>query len=363
MKTNTTLTFIISHIDTPGGTERALVNWANTLMANGYSIRVISIYTKSGESYYPFNKEVSIIHLGLKMYKSTLLRFTYGLIATFIKLYKQLRKREIVIGLQHNNNVVLAILKKLGSKAIMVGCEQIAINEAPKYSIKFKKFFYKYLNALIVLTEYDKKIVAQEYNVKKCVVIPNQISFLPDECCDYSSKNLLAIGRFEPQKGFDILIEIVDKLLKKNKDWHLTIIGDGYLKQSVETRIAELQLEKNITILPSTKNILPYFLNSSIYLLSSRFEGMPLVLLEAKACGLPIVAFDCPTGPAELVETDDGILVPFLDKIKFEEAVELFMNDESLRKRFGQNAKKNAKKYDSESIYKKWENLFSVIGE
>jgi glycosyltransferase involved in cell wall biosynthesis len=361
------ITFVISHITNPGGTERGMINWANTLLNHGYTIDVISLYTKNGDPYYHFIKPVKIQHLGMKLSPNAVIRLLYGFSYTLIKLKKYLRKKDIVIGLQHNNNVVLALLKKMGSKQLMIGCEQIAINEAPKHSIAFKKKLYKYLDALIVLTEHDKALVQKEYDVKKCFVIPNQLSFFPEQSADCSKKEMLAVGRFDYQKGFDLLIELVNKPLKSNPDWRLTIIGDESaisnleLKTKVKKRMEELELESQVTLLPSTPNILPHFLNSSLYLLSSRFEGMPLVLLEAKACGLPIVAYDCPTGPKELVEQNDGVLVPLYDTQAYEDALMDMINNTEKRIEMGKNARINVQKYSAETIYKKWEDLFNTL--
>ncbi len=124
------------------------------------------------------------------------------------------------------------------------------------------------------------------------------------------SKSILSIGRFTKQKGFDILISFIAVFFEKNPDWKLTLIGEGPLKNDIEYLVKRKGLENNIKIKEPTNYIEKEYLKSSIYIMTSKYEGFPMVLLEAKAFGLPIIAFDCPTGPSEIIRNgEDGFLI------------------------------------------------------
>ena len=147
-----------------------------------------------------------------------------------------------------------------------------------------------------------------------------------------------------------------------NNDWRLIIAGDGEDKQLLLDKIKMLNL-KNVELLPSTPHVNELYDQSSIYVMTSRFEGFPMVLLEAKASGLPIVAYDCDTGPSELIiNHDDGFLIPFDDNNTFTCKLALLMNDDDLRESMSIMSLKNAEKYKIEvAIGDKWKRLIESI--
>ncbi|HEN3602785.1 TPA: glycosyltransferase, partial [Yersinia enterocolitica] len=154
-----------------------------------------------------------------------------------------------------------------------------------------------------------------------------------------------ALGRLSYQKGFDLLLDVWAKVEEKNNNWDLIIAGDGEDKQLLLDKIKTLNL-KNVKLLPSTPHVCDLYDQSGIYVMTSRFEGFPMVLLEAKASGLPIIAYDCDTGPSELImDNEDGYLVPFADSNAFIEKLLFLMNDEDLREAMSLKSLENAEKY------------------
>jgi amylovoran biosynthesis glycosyltransferase AmsD len=355
------ISILINNILLSAGTERAVVNLANNLSNNNFQVEIVSINTSSGDSYYPLNEDVVINHLDCKSSSSLLLRLIYSF-QTFYKLIKTLSgEKRFVIGTVHSVNILMACIKFFKSQNKYIGCEHMGYDAATNSTRTARSIFYKNLDAVVVLTKDDYNQYKIVDKIERCFIIPNQISFLPDKIASCESPKLLAIGRLTNQKGFDLMLDIVNDVLKKHTNWHLNIIGEGELEGSLRAQIASLNLEDLVTIEPFTKNVQERFLDASVYLMTSRFEGLPMVLLEGKACGLPIISFDCPTGPKELIAPNDGYLIPMDNKIMFQEKLEMLIGDTNLRKEMGLNAFKNIEKYKPENVFSKWESLFNQL--
>ncbi len=266
-----------------------------------------------------------------------------------------------MIGTNHVHNFILSISSIYKQTNKYIGCEHLSYSALSSYSKFLVKLLYKHLDAVVVLTDVDKLNFNKDIPAALCETIPNELSFYPPAPSTCDNKVLLAIGRYTNQKGFDLLIDLAARALCSNPGWILNIIGNGELKNALSAKIAEHNLEDRIFLIPPTKDILDFFLGSSIYLMTSRYEGLPMVLLEAKACGLPIIAYDCPTGPRELLKEDDGKLVEMNDAEAFLNNLLLLMNDENKRKQLGKNARLNSMEFNSDTVYKKWEALFSKL--
>lgn len=156
----------------------------------------------------------------------------------------------------------------------------------------------KKLDALVVLTQHDADNWKE---VKKACVIPNFLPFSPEKGSSCLEKRIISIGRYSEQKGYDRLIEAWIKVNRKHPDWHICIYGEGQDRNSLQELIEKHHIENSFSLCPPTKSIQEKYLESSIYVMSSRFEGLPMALLEAMACGVPCISFDCPYGPAEII--------------------------------------------------------------
>lgn len=177
-----------------------------------------------------------------------------------------------------------------------------------------------------------------------------------------TDRTVLSMGRIVPQKGQDLLVRAWQRIADKAEGWKLRIVGDGPLLNEIKVYVEKNGLSGSVEFLPTTKDVLAMYRQASIYAMSSRFEGLPLVLIEAQSMGLPIVSFDCLTGPAEIVEDGrNGILVPPLDVEALAEALLSLIRDDRRRKEFSDNALTAASRFDYGKIVGQWEKLLSEI--
>ena len=216
----------------------------------------------------------------------------------------------------------------------------------------------KKLDFFIVLSEEDKKLWGDLVNIK---VIYNPIKYYPENSSSCKNKKVIAVGRYTEQKGFDMLINAWTIVQKKHSDWILNIYGNGDYKSY--QKLADNNAVGNSLICnPDVKNIYDKYLDSSIFVLSSRFEGFGLVLAEAMSCGLPAVSFDCQCGPKEIVKNNqNGYLV---EKNNIQELAnkicQLIENDND-RIRMGKIAKESSKRFEVNNIMENWIELFDNL--
>ena len=220
------------------------------------------------------------------------------------------------------------------------------------------------LDCLAVLTQAD----ATDYSTwlkgsrTLVVAIPNAVPWPVGDSAPLDSKTVVAAGRLSPQKGFARLIEAYAPIAKTQPDWQLHIYGKGPQESALRQLIEDLGAGAQVRLMGYSNQFESVLEGASIYAMSSRFEGFPMVLIEAMSKGLPLVSFDCPRGPAEIiVDGENGHLVPDGDIPGFTRAVRALIEDDSLRTRMGAAARERARQYESETIAGRWEALFEQL--
>lgn len=215
------------------------------------------------------------------------------------------------------------------------------------------------LAVFVVLTHEDYTYWPELSNVK---VISNPASFFPDKVSPCTSKQVVAAGRLVGQKGFDRLIAAWKIVVTKHPDWILKIYGDGWLREQLQFQIEELQLQNNCFLENTVSDIAEKFIESSIFVLSSRYEGMAMVVAEAMACGIPVVSYSCHCGPRDIISDGiDGYLVTEGDIDGLAQKIILLIEDEELRKNMGIKARMKAGRYTLDRIGAQWEALFESL--
>ena len=206
---------------------------------------------------------------------------------------------------------------------------------------------------------YSKRI-----NNTKVVYIPNFIDNVSSKTCDLSSKQLISVGRLDPIKGFDDLIDLFNLFYQKYPDWNLHIVGDGPEKEILQTKIHKLGLSKKITLCGTkySEELENEYLNSSIYVMTSHSESFGLVLVEAANYGLPLIAFDSAQGANEIIENNkNGFLVKNRNAEEMITKIEELLNDSSKMQYFSKNSKNTALKFSKEAISKEWNKFLNNI--
>jgi len=185
---------------------------------------------------------------------------------------------------------------------------------------------------------------------------PNALDPLPGVPADVRDDVVLAAGRLAAQKGFDLLIEAFVPVAQRHPGWRLRVFGDGPRRAELEAQVSALHLDDVVELRPATKEIGPEMASAGMFVLSSRFEGFGRVVLEALSKGLPVVSFDCPRGPAEIItDGTDGVLVPAEDVAALSAAMLALIEDDGLRRRLGDAGPAKAARYDLPTITARWE--------
>ena len=352
------IAFVTANITNSAGTERVLVNVSNYLVSNGFKIEIHSISSKSGTPYYSLDNRVSYAHYGLANYadiSSKLLKLYLKITNTFKVRYafKNINA-DIVIGVDKHINIYLVLFLPKKQKHMVIGSEHFPHNvHISIFSKITRRLCYPYLDGFVALTEYDK--LFYKTFVKNVVCIPNSYSFFPDQQSNSQSKIVLSIGRHTEQKGFDMLIRTWVNVVASNPDWQLFIVGTGPLLQAHINLAQSLGVGNSVSFLPPTKNVMELYLSASLYVLPSRYEAFPMVLLEAMACGLSCVCFDCTTGPAEIINNgEDGIIVTPNNEVELAQKLLLLINNLDTRLEMGKKARENIQRYSPEIIGKQW---------
>ncbi len=352
-------------IHTGGGTERVLVNLANELNAKGFNIIIVVNLIGDRQLYMP-NKGVDIKQFWFekskkKHPKSIIHKIINRLFYSWIlnQFLKTVIKNDNVLIIGFSTGLALNCFDtKFANKVIAFEHWPYWINSKNPKQEKRIKSVYPRLKLIIVLTNHEKKVY-EALGCKNVIVIPNAYSFLPDKPAKLDNKTVLSIGHFNEQKRRDLLVKSWKYVNEKHPDWELVIVGDGPQMQDTISQIDQLGLSNSIRIENPTPNIQEYYQDASIYVLSSEYEAFALVLLEARAYGIPCVSFDIIAGPNEVMNSQkDGFLVDFPDTKALGAKVNLLIENEALRQDIGSAARQDViSRFSPQKIYNIWEKL------
>lgn len=235
----------------------------------------------------------------------------------------------------------------------IISCEHFAFSKSSAVSRFLKTILYKKMT-VVTLTEHDRSIIRKF--APRVFCIPNSLTSIPSVVSSLDNKVMLSIGRLHKQKGYDLLFETIFAIKNELDGWKIHIVGDDCGEKPHLCRlIAKFGLHDIVKIYDKTTTPEKHYLSSSIYLMSSRFEGFPMVLLEALSYGLPVISFDCPTGPKELIiHETNGYLVPAFDKEEFSKKILELISSKRRRDKLGQAALETANDFTQEKQMYKW---------
>ena len=378
------IAYILSSFFAKAGTERILSDKMNYLANRyGYDITFITYEQGNHPMAFSLDKRIRVIDLNTRFFPLYKLNPVRRVIAKSFQKRKLKSKLHDVLSVVNPDFVVLTTydFDKFGSILTLpyrfVIESHICISDVRQEFRQHNvilKLFGKYLDsihfkimnkadALVSLTSADKTNWEKHVNIP-IFVIPNLVTVYPNDISCYSerSNRIICVGRLTRQKGFDYLIKAWALIANKYPGWKIDIFGSGDLEDFLIQMIDNYNLKESITINKPTSNIFEEYDRSSIYVLSSRYEGFGLVLLEAMSFGIPCISFNCPHGPSDMITNgEEGILVPVGDINKLADSIEWMITHKEERERMSQNSREKVKYYLAENIMPQWVELFNKI--
>ncbi|BBP45271.1 putative glycosyltransferase [Thiosulfatimonas sediminis] len=357
------IAFFISDISSTGGTERISFLVANYLQNLGYKVSFLTLNKKNNELFFPLNENINI-HLIREQKKSH-----FG---DLLKIRRVFKKNNFDVVIDVDSVLTpYTFLSKFGlkkTKHIVWEHFNAAINLGIKRRDLGRYLGARYADRCVVLTQEDKQQWQSKFSAENVTVIYNpvttQYSEFPILFKPGKKKIILGVGRLAEQKGFDLLLKSWCELSPSIRAQAvLHIAGDGVDKQKLVDYVAHHNLESNVKFLGHCSNITEIYKNSYAYVLSSRFEGFVLSLLEAMASGLPVVSYDCPCGPKELLSTEYGLLVEKNNVSALAAALEKIITETDLRDQFALKAFERSFDFTPDAILPQWSKLLGELYE
>ncbi len=356
------LCFFSGDITRSGGTERVSIIIANELCKNEkYNVSFLSLEERREESFYEIDSNITTYKLYAYLERS--ITHIVGIIHRLIKFIK---KSNIDVLVDIDGILDLYSLPaKLFTGVKVISWEHFNFYQNPFVSYRkvSRRMAAKWADAIVTLTEEDKGY----YNDNLKIKCPIQCIYNPviwdnkEHYYNKDSRVLLSVGRLTYQKGFDMLVEVAKDIMFENPQWKWIILGEGEDRALLENKISEYNLQEQVILKGNVNNVGEYYENAAIFVMTSRFEGLPMTLLETKPYKLPIVSFRCKTGPAELVEDgENGYLVEMNVKAMGRVLTKL-MHDDVKRVNFSKKALMNMEKFNLQTIIKNWNDLLQLV--
>jgi len=376
------IVYCVNSIRYTGGIQRVTVVKANALAEiPGNEVYIVVTDNKAGSQVHEVSPKVHIIDLDINYHSGD--RERSFLANNYVHHTKRLAHRkalnkflvelqpDVVIAVGTAEKFMIASMKNRSWKIIReFHCEkyyrvkyaQSFVNKLLGAISNFYEFNFvdKKFDKIVVLTQEDKDTNWQGW--KNIAVMPNPVAFKCATPSSLTEKTVVSAGRLHHVKNFSSLIKSFGLVVKNHPDWVLKIYGNGEEAQALQGLIKEMNLQNNVFLMGFTNSIPEVLCQSSIFAFSSSVEGFALVLVEAMECGLPVVSYQCPCGPKDIItDGKDGFLVPVNDKQKMAECICDLIDDVNLRKRMSESARMKAQNYQVEAIAHQWMKLFESV--
>ena len=342
------IVYVIEKMSLTGGMERIITDKMNYLVRHtDHEVVLLLLWHDESPLAYPLDDRVRVVRMDIPFQHKNRALFSF---------------RKTIRQINHDITIYTWVMGAF--LAAFSGWKGRSIYEAHRARPTMKhqwivSLMERRVDAVVALTQQDANCYPHAKNV---VLIPNFTSLNDDKPSDCSSKHCLSVGRLIDVKDFSRLLDIWKMVVSKRSEWHLDIVGEGPEREALKQKIENLNLTSNVTLHEATSDVLPYYINSSIYLMTSRFEGLGIVLIEAQACGLPIVSLDCDYGPRHIIEDGiTGCLIPYNDDKAMADAICYLIENPDKRQQMGIAALEASQRYKPEEIMNKWIEFFDEI--
>ncbi|KHD23474.1 hypothetical protein NM09_18575 [Vibrio caribbeanicus] len=342
--------FVVNDLSMPGGLATVTSQLSQDLQCDDVNVECLTLANKYKHTFPSYVSELGLPYLhGLS---------PLGKVVWYINARRKLKNFLVnnhfdrVIGVGSAMSMLLTSLCSEDYQAW--GAEHTAYANASRVRMLLKLICYKRLDRLVCLTESDA--VRYRKSLRHVISIPNYTPYSTTEhICNVKAKRLLYLGRFTKTKGSDYLVQIVQRFAQQHPDWQISLFGEGPEKPSVEAGLSDFITKGQIRIEEPTSDVQSEYLQSSLLIMTSRNEGFPMVLLEAQAHGLPIVSFDCETGPSEIIsDSEDGYLIPTFDVDAFAQQLVKLACDEDKRRKMSAKAVLHRQRFGKEAVISLW---------
>lgn len=365
---NISVGFYIGDFRRSGGTERSCVSVVNALSnITGYKVYLITTNKEDEMPFFPVRDEVNILYLDVENQRREYISLLWklkGVISTY--------NMGVLVAVEVYSLLFafpsLKVHNIFGGKVKLVVWEHFnfTVNLGRRTRDFFRKLAAKYADAVVVLTKRDVELWQDNLRVKAIIrSIGNASPFaVSDKPYNVDSKVILAVGRLSSEKGFDLLIEIWGKYVEQfgvPKHWKVLIVGSGPDERILAELIEKHQLSRTVEMVPNTSDISDYYQKAAILAMTSRFEGLPMTLIEAQSFGLPIISYDCLTGPSEIVSPGTGFLVEVGDSRSYVSGLDTLIKSSELRLQMSKSAKVNVRKFSIDLITQQWVTLIESL--
>ena len=363
------LTLVISSL-APGGAERVMSTMANYWVEKGWDITLVTLCDGTG-FFYPLDQRVKRIALNAAGQSMSVLKAVCNNTRRIVKLRTAIRSSApdaVISFLDHINVLVLLATRGLGVPVVVSERIDPSWHDIGKVWESLRNLAYPWADAVVVQTRGALTWASSRISAERSVVIPNPVclapSWLGQECGSFSMPFLLAMGRLEEQKGFDLLLRAVARVLPDFPIWSMVILGEGPQRRELEELARELGLDGRVQFPGRHANPIAVMRQAELFVLSSRFEGFPNALCEAMAAGLPAVSFDCPSGPGAIIRHGvDGILVRPGDVSGLAAAMRELMAHPERRKELAARAVDIVERFGLKKVMSMWEQLLARLGK
>ena len=375
------IVFCTPAIYSAGGVERVVAIKANYFAERlGYDVSIIVTEGKGSDAFFPVSNQVRIINYELNFEELWQLPFWKKVIA-YIRKQRLFKKKLEADLMQLRPDFVISTLRReinfinqIKDGSIKIG--ELHVNRANyrtfdgRNSNWVKRLFSRFWSRSLLghLKQLDRMVVLTDSalgdwpELDNVVKIPDPLPFKIEGNSELSAKRVVSIGRYAYDKGNDLLLRAWAIIDKQAPDWTLDVYGNGD-RASYQQQLVELGIDQQrCHLYGPTTEVKKAYLSSSLFVLPSRFEGFGLVLIEAMACGVPVIAFDCENGPRSIINHGaSGFLIPPFDVEAMADKILLLMRDDTLRKAMGFKAQKAACQYDIDTVGKLWKQLFDEL--